>query len=410
MNRSLTPLEAPSVKPIKHMADITLGKMLQPAQSGPEDLHMHYLRSANVQEDGALSLDDVSKMWVKPSELKSLCLKHGDVVVVEGGSVGRSAYLDAGMENVVFQNSINRLRPRGADGRFLSYSLQAARASGFFGVYCDTVSIAHLTAEKLGRVRLPAPPLAEQRAIANFLDHETAAIDALIEKQHELITRLRERLVALAHRAAFGHENLKDVKLGSLLHKLNRPFGEEAEIVTAFRDGQVTARSARRTEGFTESFTGTGFQGVEAGDLVFHALDGFAGAVGVAEMPGKCSPVYHVCEPTQLVDRDFAALLLRVLGDSGFLTAFAWSVRQRSVDYRNWPLFASLPVGVPPLATQVEAMRRFVPEKRRTVALIAKAEEFISLARERRSALITAAVTGRIDVTGQTGAGARKVA
>ena len=71
-----------------------------------------------------------------------------------------------------------------------------------------------------------------------------------------------------------------------------RPLREEDDVITAFRDGQVTLRTNRRTEGFTNSLKEIGYQGVRKGDLVIHAMDGFAGAIGVSDSDGKCSPVY----------------------------------------------------------------------------------------------------------------------
>ena len=87
------------------------------------------------------------------------------------------------------------------------------------------------------------------------------------------------------------------VPLRRVLRKLARPVPSGSEIVTAYRDGTVTLRSAKRGEGYTLSDVEAGYQGVMPGDLVFHALDGFAGAVGVSDSAGRCTPVYHVCEP-----------------------------------------------------------------------------------------------------------------
>ena len=82
-----------------------------------------------------------------------------------------------------------------------------------------------------------------------------------------------------------------------LFEKMERPVREEDEVVTCFRDGVVTLRKNRRVLGFTESLKEIGYQGIRRGDLVIHAMDAFAGAIGVADADGKGTPVYSVCKP-----------------------------------------------------------------------------------------------------------------
>jgi hypothetical protein len=185
---------------VKHAATVTLGKMLQSEDSGG-DVAAPYMRAANVQPDGVLALDDVNKMWFSKVELEQLSIQAGDVVVVEGGQggFGRAAYVEEDLIGWGFQNSINRLRPIGDfDGRFIAFYLIALRASGFIRAYANVVSMPHLTAEKLARIPIPLPPLGEQRAIADYLDCETARIDTLIEEQQRLIEMLVSRKSAVA--------------------------------------------------------------------------------------------------------------------------------------------------------------------------------------------------------------------
>ena len=77
-----------------------------------------------------------------------------------------------------------------------------------------------------------------------------------------------------------------------LLTKVERPVRDTDDVVTCFRDGTVTLRKNRRTEEFTESLKEIGYQGIRVGDLVIHAMDAFAGAIGVADADGKGTPVY----------------------------------------------------------------------------------------------------------------------
>ncbi len=97
-----------------------------------------------------------------------------------------------------------------------------------------------------------------------------------------------------------------------LFKRQNRPPRESDSIVTAFRDGEVTLRENRRVEGFTNAIAEHGYQGVRAGDLVIHSMDGFAGAIGISDSHGKASPVVHCYQPSEDVDPRFYAYLTQV--------------------------------------------------------------------------------------------------
>ena len=67
-----------------------------------------------------------------------------------------------------------------------------------------------------------------------------------------------------------------------LFKRMDRAVRPDDDIVTCFRDGEVTLRNNRRTEGFTTALKEIGYQGIRKGDLVIHAMDAFAGAIGVS--------------------------------------------------------------------------------------------------------------------------------
>ncbi|ARE38051.1 MULTISPECIES: restriction endonuclease subunit S [Rhodococcus] len=248
------------------------------------------------------------------------------------------------------------------------------------------------------KVQLPCPPRSEQRAIADYLDRETARIDTLIEEQQRLIDLLHERRDAEADALLGSPVQARHTTVKRALRPLQRPAVGGLGVVTAFRDGVVTLRSNRREDGFTFSNTEHGYQEIRPGDLVFHALDGFAGAVGVSDSQGNATPVYHVCEATVGDDLAYVARLLRYLGRSGFLATQAPNVRERSVDFRNWAMFGRLPLALPPVGDQRRIAAHLDEQNAKTNTLIAESEQFVELARERRAVLIAAAVTGQIDV------------
>jgi type I restriction enzyme S subunit len=131
-------------------------------------------------------------------------------------------------------------------------------------------------------------------------------------------------------------------------------------------------------------------------DVVVHGLDGFAGAIGTSEADGVCSPVYHVCVPVLGGDSHFYGRMLRLLATTGYLGNFATSTRERAVDFRNWDLFGRIPLPVVSVDEQRHIgnrIRHLSPIRE----LVARSEGLIN---ERKSALVTAAVTGQLEIPG----------
>ncbi|ELH3005401.1 restriction endonuclease subunit S [Vibrio vulnificus] len=186
------------------------------------------------------------------------------------------------------------------------------------------------------------------------------------------------------------HWNVEKSKYLFTLAK--RAVRKEDGIVTAFRDGMVTLRSNRRTDGFTNADKEIGYQGVRKGDLVIHAMDAFAGAIGVSDSDGKCSPVYSCCIPLSHVDTNYYARLVRTMSNTGFIQSLAKGIRERSTDFR-WSDFRALHLPVPPLAEQ-KAIATFLDrETQRIDSLIEEKQTFIKLLKEKRQALISHVVT-----------------
>ncbi|MGO3343183.1 restriction endonuclease subunit S [Glutamicibacter arilaitensis] len=184
------------------------------------------------------------------------------------------------------------------------------------------------------------------------------------------------------------------LKFGFDLQK--RPISSDMEIVTAFRDGEVTLRKNRRLEGYTEGDKQIGYQGIEPGDLVIHAMDAFAGAIGVSDSRGKSTPVYNVCRPKPGVQARFFAFALRHLALTGYIESLSKGIRERSTDFR-WADAKNVIVPFPPQSEQHEIVAFLDDELSDIDAFIADQEELITLLAERRTATVTRAVTKGLD-------------
>lgn len=179
-----------------------------------------------------------------------------------------------------------------------------------------------------------------------------------------------------------------------VFNRVQREVRPDDGVVTAFRDGQVTLRSNRRTEGFTESIKEIGYQGVRKGDLLVHAMDGFAGAIGVSDSDGKCSPVCSVCVPTdqEQVHVAYFGYLVRQLAVTDFISSLAKGIRERSTEFR-YSEFSVLDLALPPQNEQADIAAFLDHETAKIDALIEKQQRLIELLKEKRQAVISHAVT-----------------
>ena len=189
-----------------------------------------------------------------------------------------------------------------------------------------------------------------------------------------------------------GHWDLLRAK--NIFERQFRPVRDCDEVVTCFRDGQVTLRKNRRVEGFTESLKEIGYQGIRKGDLVIHQMDAFAGSIGVSDSDGKGTPVYICCLPkdSNNVNVYFYAYLLREMARSGFIKSLYRGIRERSSDFR-FDTFAVQWLLLVPIEEQQEIVT-YLDSK------VAKIDEYISIAEKKIAALeelkqtiITEAVT-----------------
>lgn len=181
-----------------------------------------------------------------------------------------------------------------------------------------------------------------------------------------------------------------------LFEKMDRPVEHSDETVTCFRDGIVTLRKNRRTEGFTESLQEIGYQGVRQGDLVIHAMDAFAGAIGVSDSDGKCTPVYAVCEPKRDANPHYYARVVREMARTLWIAALAKGIRERSTDFR-YEAFANQLLPVPPIDEQERLVAFLARTDKVTHRLIRAKQRLIELLNEQKQATIHRAVTRGLD-------------
>ena len=305
------------------------------------------------------------------------------------------------------------------DGKFLYYLTVDPRFRKL-GEACMTGAAGQqrVPEEFIRDTKVPVPRLPQQRAIADYLDRETARLDMLVAEKKRLLSLLEEKRQALIARAVTrGLDSgvaLRDSGISWLgkipahwqMERARWLFRErddrsetgDEELLTVSHLTGVTPRSEKEVYMF-EAETTQGYKICLKGDLVINTLWAWMGAMGVSPVKGIVSPAYNVYEPTKKLDSAYVDALVRLRVFAQEVTRYSkgvWSSRLRL--YPDGFFETILPV--PPLKEQQEIAVFLQTTGQGLEALQAATVRTISLLQERRAALIAAAVTGWIDVWG----------
>ncbi len=304
---------------------------------------------------------------------------------------------------------------------FFSLAIRSKLYVSYFGSASDGVRIGQwdLNKTRMRQIRFVIPTLNEQEKIVRFLTKKILQVDQAIDLKQQQIERLNEyKQIIIQNAVTKGLDptaKMKDsgvswignipeewtIEKGKwLFFKMDRPVREEDGIVTCFRDGEVTLRSNRRTEGFTNALKEHGYQGVRKGDLVIHQMDAFAGAIGVSDSDGKSTPVYSVCIPkdSKRVLSKYYSYFLRSIAHNGYILSLAKGIRERSTDFR-FNDFAKLELPLPPYSSQIK-ISEFIEQQTARINLVTDLQkQQIERLKEYKTILINQAVTGKIKVS-----------
>jgi type I restriction enzyme S subunit len=414
------------VAPVYARYEVALGKMLD-AKRVTGEFSGRYLRNVDVQWD-RVDTEELPEMDFAPWERDRYLVRPGDLLVCEGGEVGRAAIWRGEIKECFYQKALHRLRPRAESEapRFFYYLMYLAATRGVFAAGGNQDTIDHLTAIQLRHYRLPFAPMYEQRAIAAFLDRETARIDALVAKKERLIELLQEKRTALITRAVtkgldpnvpmkdsgvewlgeipahWEVERIKwaarmksghtpDKKVDSYWHGGDIPWVSLADT-GSLREVDYIANTAVMTtpDGLAHSSAHI----LPAGTVVF-SRDATIGlcAITRASMAVSQHFIGWVCSVR--LNPEYLLFVLRSMTEE--LERLTMGATVRTI---GMPDVRSLVTPIPPVPEQERIVLHVHKNRSEIDALVGKVREAIERLRELRTALISAAVTGRIDVRG----------
>ena len=389
---------------IGRMAEVQLGKMLQPAASSVQDIEVPYLRAGHLSQVP----DELPRMWAAPKDMSQYQVEAGDILVAEGGDMGRVGFVPKSASGALIQNSLHRIRPKGGrDRRFLAYVLEAVYLGDWLDVLCNKSTFGHLTVEKLKALRVPDPSAAKQSAIADYLDTETARIDALITKKQRMIELSQERLAVeldLLLGKATSRIRLKhcvDLLPGYAFASEN--FSTEALGPRLLRGVNVNPGAINwdETVRLVESVPAPSRYKVEVGDVVIgmdrpFVTSGTRVAVVDADTADSLL-VQRVCR-IKTSSASAAVLVAEALRSSRFRSYIEVDLSGVSVPHLSDEQIGNFVVPDLVATGDAETSHRILDATQVNRHLVRCLSSQINLLRESRQALITAAVTGELEI------------
>ncbi|MEI8139184.1 MAG: restriction endonuclease subunit S [bacterium] len=228
--------------------EIKLGKMLDSEKNF--GVSKPYLGNRAVQWD-RIDISDLPNVPMTRADIERFRLRKGDLLVCEGGEVGRAAIWDAPIDECYYQKAIHRLRAlRGFDSRLMAALLRLWSERGLLANYVTQTSIAHLPREKFMEIPIPVPPLPEQRAIAEALSDVDAllcGLDRLIAKKRDLKQATMQQLLTPPRAGQAGQTRLPGFK-GEWEVKRLGEVGKCLRGVSYQGDSDLSNRDTTRTK------------------------------------------------------------------------------------------------------------------------------------------------------------------
>ncbi len=395
-----------------------------------EDNGVIVLRSTEQTVDGEWRIEEPAVRRLTPSEFEACRLIEGDLVVTKSSGsarhIGKTSIVTGEVEalNCCFSNFMQRFRTKGSlISRFAWYVLNGeSTRNQFNSISGTTTGLANLNGEIMGMVNIACPPVYEQHTIVSFLDQEVAKIDALVAKKARLIVLLQEkRNAVITHAVTKGLDPnlpMKDSGIDGIgdipghwdLVEIRRRWIviDCKHVTVPFVIGGIPLASVRETQSFQLDLSDAkcttdewyellieGGRRPRPGDLIY-CRNVSVGAAALVTTEDQVAMGQDVCLLRSSLDNP--RWLNYYLCSSAMSHQLAAVAKGSTFDRINISDIKSLFVPTVPQYEQEQISRFLDCEVAKIDALVKRVLEAIARLRELRTALISAAVTGKIDV------------
>lgn len=407
-----------SVKSLKHNLLKTIDNRGRTPEFGESGIPMLEIR--NITE-GLRNPTNNFEKFVKAEIVKEYerdKVLIGDVLIsTVGATSGKVVIIENDPDYFIAQNVVGFRFNKNLSSRFMYYSLSSDYFLFSLKVINKGNTIDNLKVSTFINNQCFVPPYSEQIQIANFLDHETAKIDTLIEKQKQLIKLLKEKRQAVISHAVTKGLNpdapMKDsgvewlgevpehweVKRLQLLFKIRKRIaGSLGYDVLSITQKGIKIKDINSGEGQL-SMDYSKYQIVNKGDFAMNHMDLLTGFVDISSYNGVTSPDYRVFT---LEDKNSRPEYYLYFMQMGYINKLFFPFGQGAAHIGRWRLptdaFNEFCAPCPPESEQ-ESISSFIQSNLEKMNYLEeKAQNAIGLLQERRIAIISAAVTGKIDV------------
>jgi type I restriction enzyme S subunit len=422
------------VLPIKRDLDFMTSGSRGWAENYSDDGEL-FIRIGNLTRDGiGLDLSDVQRVLVPAgAEGARTKVQKGDVLFSVTAYLGSVAVVPDDLESAYVSQHIAlvRLRQSRFSPRWVAYGSLSIVGKTWFETKAYGGTKIQVSLDDVEELLMTAPPLAEQIQIASFLDRETAKIDGLVGEQRRLIELLKEkRQAVISHAVTKGLNPHAPLKPSGIEWLGDVPEHWEVLPLKRIVAVPITDGPHETPQFFDEGVPFVSAEAVSSGRIDFSRVRACISEEDNARYSMKYSPKLHdiymvksgaTTGVTAIVEdrTDFniwSPLAVIRCGEEAvphFVLNFMRSRNFLEAVSLNWSFGTQQNIGmgviedlactVPSVEEQSEIAQFLNQETAKLDALTAEAERGIELLQERRTALISAAVTGKIDVRGLAG-------
>lgn len=340
-------------------------------------------------------------------EIHAFRLRVGDVIITKDSEdyrdIGVPALVQSTSDDVVCGYHLTMLRPdtRLILGEYMFWALQAQSVRDAFSNAAYGVTRYGLSLGAMKSIEIPVPDLDTQRTIADFLDRETARIDALIEKKRQLSKLANERLSAALENLTFGDPSFKGMMIPfkwvcRITEGQVDPTTEVWKGKPLIAPNHIEKGTGRLSavESADEQGAISGKYAFPAGTVLYSKIRPALMKACIAPEAGLCSADMYPILPGSKLLPEF--LLMQLLSKSFTDWAVLESMRV-AMPKINRERLGSVRLVVPPLSDQRKAVTEFTRIRTTIDRFVDLTLKSVTTLTELRSSLITAAVTGQID-------------
>ena len=304
---------------VGELFEVKLGKMLNKAAKEQEP-QFPYFGNSDVRW-GFLNKSELKTMYFSEKERAKFTLVKGDILLCEGGEVGRCAIWQHEESNIYYQKALHRLRTKGQIvPEYFQLFMAHINDTRLLEGYTTKTSIAHLTREKLIELPVKTPPLPEQRKIAQILSTWNKAITTT----EKLINVSKQQKKSLMQQLLTGKKRLRSspkdgaetgkafegeweyVRAGNIFStRSNKKHNSDLPILAITQDQGAIPRELIDYKVSVTNDSISGYKVVEQGDFII-SLRSFQGGIEYSRYRGICSPAYVILYPKiEIVDAFF---------------------------------------------------------------------------------------------------------